>query len=358
MTIAYSEKYQTWVSRYSFEPTCYSTIGNTMVSFKDGATVWSHDTNESRCVFYGDPAGASIEVVSNQDPSAIKMFKSLSVETNASGWSGQVFTNDEYSGNEKQEGDILASFFKNKEGFKYADMPRSKINSSTIQPLGRLNPISYIDSDEPDYSGKFVDYIVPIISSQAIIANPDYIENSDTPFWVQAVIIDGSSQFTADTTFLFELPVNLINNLVVGSTPVVQNEDGSFSVLDKLKIVSSGQNSPLSPGLETLVFSCNLNDFAFANILGIPIPTGLVQYVMGNLYNPPVINSDGAVIPPSIFKGKNVFGQSDSQIEGDQMRGPYVRIKLENQTTDPFELHAINVDYEFSKLDKRLTQNS
>jgi hypothetical protein len=31
---------------------------------------------------------------------------------------------------------------------------------------------------------------------------------------------------------------------------------------------------------------------------------------------------------------------------------------LNTSTDKPFELHAINVDYEFSKLDKRLTQNS
>jgi hypothetical protein len=53
-----------------------------------------------------------------------------------------------------------------------------------------------------------------------------------------------------------------------------------------------------------------------------------------------------------------MFVSYNSEVEGDQMRGPYARVMLETQTAEPFELHAINVDYEFSKLDKRLTQNS
>ena len=63
--------------------------------------------------------------------------------------------------------------------------------------------------------------------------------------------------------------------------------------------------------------------------------------------------------PQSIMSGNAILLVSyDSEVEGDQMRGPYARVKLETQAAEPFELHAINVDYEFSKLDKRLTQNS
>ena len=49
---------------------------------------------------------------------------------------------------------------------------------------------------------------------------------------------------------------------------------------------------------------------------------------------------------------------SDASVNGDQMRGPYMRVKLAILTNKPLELHAINIDYEFSKLDKRLTQSS
>ena len=46
------------------------------------------------------------------------------------------------------------------------------------------------------------------------------------------------------------------------------------------------------------------------------------------------------------------------EIDGDQLRGPYVNVEISTQTDKHAEIHAINVDYEFSKLDKRLTQNT
>ena len=67
----------------------------------------------------------------------------------------------------------------------------------------------------------------------------------------------------------------------------------------------------------------------------------------------------------------NIHGVSDSslftnqlmfvvkpEIDGDQLRGPYVNVEISTQTDKHAEIHAINVDYEFSKLDKRLTQNT
>lgn len=353
MTIAFSEKFNSWTTRYSFEPTCYSTIGNSMISFNDNGDVWLHDSNDTRCQFYeGVPSGASIEVVSNQDPSAIKMFKSLSVETNASGWSGKVYTNDEYSGNEKQEGDILESFFKNKEGFKYSEMPRSKLNSSVVQPAGGLKSIDYISGDlasSPQFSNELDEYLMARIADQGVI----YVDN----LWERAEMVNGVATINENPTVYFELPVKLITDLVSpNSTPMVQGEDGSLSSLEKLSISGVGFSNGILGSLSTntVRFSCKINDFEVDVIGGLPHPVGLNNYIMSNLYSPPPNPS----IPSASFHGRNLFSESNSEVNGDQMRGPYARIKLNTQTTEPFELHAINVDYEFSKLDNRLTQNS
>ena len=53
-----------------------------------------------------------------------------------------------------------------------------------------------------------------------------------------------------------------------------------------------------------------------------------------------------------------IVGVTNSIVDGDQMRGPYAKVRINISDTTPFELHAINVDYSFSKLDARLTQNS
>ena len=126
MTIAYSDKYNIWTTRYSFEPTCYGTVGNTMISSKENG-IYKHDANELRCSFYGDSLGCSLEVASNRDPSAIKSFNSISLETNSSNWTGTVFTNDEYS-SANQEAPVGS--FTSREGFQYAAIRRDTKNST------------------------------------------------------------------------------------------------------------------------------------------------------------------------------------------------------------------------------------
>lgn len=351
MTIAFSEKFNSWTTRYSFEPTCYSTTGNRMVSFDDDGDVWLHDSNPIRCNFYGLDEGSSLEIVSNQDPSAIKIFKSLSIETNGSGWSGKVYTNDEYSENERQEGDILSSFFKNKEGFKYSEMPRSKVNSSVIQPAGTASDIDYTAGDSGTYSSLITEYISALPSSQMIVL-------SDLGIWQAVVNVDGTLTINDDPTLYFEIPFKSLATefLISGSTPVVISESGGLTLLDKIKFARINKNNIIdfggAPTSLSVVFSCKINDFQ-TTFGGVPVLTGLSNYIATNFYGaPPETNTF------STRFGRGVISQSNSEVEGDQMRGPYARIKLETPTTYPIEVHAINVDYEFSKLDKRLTQNS
>jgi len=335
MTIAFSEKFNSWTTRYSFEPTCYSTTGNKMVSFNDNGSAWLHDSNEDRCSFYGNAGGASIEVVSNQDPSAVKMFKSLSLETNGSGWSGKVFTNDEYSGNEKQEGDILASFFKNKEGFKYTDMPRSKVNSSNIVVVG-----STLD--------------LPIVAAGVPYTAFDSIINSEIV--AQGLFITGGAVVGGDgalQTFDFNIPVRVPGGSIQANKPLLyKTPEGGIEELLGVNIVGYGDD------FVRLSILINQEDVPYPfEPLGSTFYFPDLNDALGAaLYSTEITDDD---IPQSVMSGNAVLLVSyDSEVEGDQMRGPYARVMLETQTTEPFELHAINVDYEFSKLDKRLTQNS
>ena len=55
--------------------------------------------------------------------------------------------------------------------------------------------------------------------------------------------------------------------------------------------------------------------------------------------------------------GLLLFVQSTSALNGDKMRGPYARVSLNTSTTEPIELHAINLDYSLSHLDASLSQN-
>ena len=148
MTIAYSDKYNMWTTRYSFEPTCYGTVGNTMISSKENG-IYKQDVNEFRCNFYGDSLGCSLEVASNRDPSAIKSFNSISLETNSSNWTGTVFTNDEYS-SANQEAPVGS--FTSREGFQYAAIRRDTKNSTkNIFSIGqRVSSVGTVNINEDE----------------------------------------------------------------------------------------------------------------------------------------------------------------------------------------------------------------
>ena len=143
-TIAFSTKANVWKTRYSFTPTCYMDMDNDFLSSNTSSVfsndmLWRHDVNETYNSFYGKPSEpSSIEVVSNDNPSAVKIFKSLSIESSTKGWTGSVYTNKDRGDEPMQTGDFHG--FTEKEGNQYSAMPRSVINSSSnITFLGMVN---------------------------------------------------------------------------------------------------------------------------------------------------------------------------------------------------------------------------
>jgi len=291
MTVAYSNKYNAWTTRYSFEPTCYAKVDNSFVSSKSG--VWEHDVNGIRCKFYDQQESSKLEVVANQDPSAVKMFKAISLETNESDWRAEVFTNDDYSGNEKQQGEVGA--FISKEGYKYAEIPRSTLNSSSnIFPY--IGAVSNADSNAADAE-----------------ALEGILENFDS-FGGGFVRLDAS----------FNIPV---------------------STEGRVRIYKLVDNELVNPEIGTLPTPMYLHSLHRSNIFVVLTGQSLSEGLSDSL------------LLSSLGSGP-LFFVSPASVNGDTMRGPYLRASIETTTEKPLELHAVNVDYEFSKLDARLTQNT
>jgi len=289
MTIAFSDKYDIWTTRYSFEPTCYAHVRNTLLSSKEGGGengngLYKHDSNESRCDFYDNQEPCKLEVVSNQDPSAIKSFNSISLETNISAWSASVFSNDEYQDVNRQKSEIGAGEFVSREGFQYAEIPVSLINSSrNLFPVGNSTLLSseFIDDGQRKVRLFFNSPIAPILPSSP---ESDGLENL--------------------------YPIKKLSS-----------DSESTSIVD---IIDNNPSHCIGVGLKSIDI---LFQTALEDLTGLDDLTQLIV-------------------------------QSNAKLDGDKMRGPYARIQLSTLTNKPLELHAVNVDYSFSKLDSRLTQNS
>lgn len=87
-TITYSPTGNGWTSFWSFIPDWMSGMNSTFYTWKNGS-LYKHDSNQTRNAFYydfnnGDYFKYDSEITSifNQDPTTMKMFKTISLESN------------------------------------------------------------------------------------------------------------------------------------------------------------------------------------------------------------------------------------------------------------------------------------
>lgn len=350
MTIAYSDKNKVWTTRYSFEPTCYACTDNYFVSAKTG--VWRHDVSSFYCNFYGAANQAGLTVYSNQDPSSIKSFNAVSLETNGTGWSANVYTNEEYAGSEKQEGSI--SSFKNKEGFKYASMPKSTLNStSNIIPISPFPSPSLPPQSEESERFDWLEGHSQIMGLYSVA-----VEGLGTVYSQLFNYVDsGNNIWTSesiDGVFYYKITVPC-------STPV-SNVSVPFGDQTKMLIVGSSGSTSMTPLL--IRDNPSVNPTTGRNFLPVYAPVnmftdiGTLEVSNVGLFSQAFMNLFGEVDGGSNWVNYNHYATSPSQINGDSMRGPYAKVQLRTNTSESFELHAVNVDYSFSRLDSRLTQNA
>ncbi len=142
-TLGYNISNNTWVSTYTFYPDMYADQNGTMYSGvyvdptgDDNAIIFhSHDNETAYNTFYGAAAAASrVGVVSNYNPSMVKVFNALSIETDSTNWTVTDVTTDL---------DTNARTFSldEREGAMYTAIGGDESTNSThhIIPIGRVS---------------------------------------------------------------------------------------------------------------------------------------------------------------------------------------------------------------------------
>lgn len=140
-TLAYSTTGDYWKTRYSFAPSCYGYIDNRLIScnINAGSQAWLHSSTTQKCNFYGGSFPLTITFASNENPSANKFFKNISVEGDYDDWNCTLSTySDSNVQAERQLTFISGASFSRREGTSYTDIPRSSQNSTNnIKYVGR-----------------------------------------------------------------------------------------------------------------------------------------------------------------------------------------------------------------------------
>lgn len=132
VTIGWNEDLQAWQSVYSFQPDFYANSEDSMYMLEyvsnagEDTIIHTHAASNESNSFYNSatPATSKFTVISNSTPSMVKMFKSISMESNQA-W------NVKLSSSLGQKTDSLV--FSEKEDAFYAWSLRDKSNSSTSQ---------------------------------------------------------------------------------------------------------------------------------------------------------------------------------------------------------------------------------
>tara|TARA_E500000305_G_scaffold45832_2_gene35653 strand:+ start:11587 stop:12744 length:1158 start_codon:yes stop_codon:yes gene_type:complete len=356
-TIAFSHKGGFWKTRYSYTPTCYASIDNTMISnntaldssYSNTSDIfWEHEVNDMHNNFYNSQYMSGITVISNQDPSAVKLFKALSLESSSRAWTGEVSTHIHQSpvtNNELQRGDLLN--FITKEGTQYVNIPKSQINSTShISYVCEILDIGEIggEAESP-------------ITAQAISQNASIPEIVSGQYgWDVSVVTTPNSSFPCGygTIALFSDVYNMLY-MVVNSSQ--EGSEGSWRFVEfDPNSTTTGSFNPVGGGdfgipishhalfIHTLNSDGTLklayrgNEGQFISIDGI-----------ANLFT----GGGGISIPDTLVQWQRIqlFSVSDPRINGDPMRGHYLKLDLYNSQIQPVETYAINVDFENTKLD-------
>jgi hypothetical protein len=135
-TLSYSPSVQGWPSFYSFIPEHMIGMNSYFYSFNEG-NLYRHNTNESRNNFYGVQYTSKITAVVNDAPSEVKVFKTISLESN-SPWDATI-TSDLSSGY------IDSTWFSLKDGDYFAHIRRTddddNFNLRSTQGIGQASTV-------------------------------------------------------------------------------------------------------------------------------------------------------------------------------------------------------------------------
>lgn len=331
-----------------------------MLSSKDATKVWRHDATENRNAFYGlPPQLSSVEVSFNDLPSDIKIFNSVSAETNANTITASFFINDELRSLPTSNGSVtettqLSSFiigeeahtFKDREGFKYVDVPRIGTGYFTSSGNGDGDSnIIYMGALSLDFS----------------LLDGSFFEEQNGPYQFKARLSKSSD---------ISIPVgrynpNNIAEFHLGPTLLIASNNSfnqcNFDVATQQDVIVEHNTS--SYAISGLASTTNLN-----SLFVVAQDRDIITLEYSRRHNSFYGETVDPFVPGELFLSdpfstfldgnKLLFVETPPGINGEQLRGPYMRVRYNFIGSKYMELHAVNADYDISTYHHSLTQNT
>ena len=197
-TIAYSTKNEFWLTFYSFRGDLYEHLHNRFFSFRLGQ-MYRHNVNETRNNFYGEQYNSTFTIVSRANPSDVKVYDAMSLESNSS-WSAVV------SNTEQTTGTMASTEFEEREGMYYRQIEKDATANSTNNTSHKvvLGQVASVDGSTITFTSKISNLPFGIGDTLYKLES-----SSETSLSVTLASVSGRKEVTASGT---------VSNLAVGDT--------------------------------------------------------------------------------------------------------------------------------------------
>jgi hypothetical protein len=161
-TMSFDANANVWISKYSFFPMSGQAVGNYLLSFS-GSVAYRHTDDQTAGLVYGTTLSASFSIVCNDNPSQVKVFKSISQESNkpfgftvdnskqtSMAVPSTDFTNVATAILDAAGNTIGLGFQQTREGIYYAEIPRDTTN--TTQAMVVIGSAASVGGDTITFS--------------------------------------------------------------------------------------------------------------------------------------------------------------------------------------------------------------
>lgn len=165
-TIAYDIRENFWSTRYSYIPEQIVSLSDALYTFKNGI-IYEHNPTVARNTFYGVASPSIVEVISNFNPSMIKVYEAISLEGNSAAWSCTL-------NNSNQTSALASSIWQDKEGFYYAPIHQDST-------MGAVSTTSTANITSVDGTSQFFSLGVVNSASGSVINFKNAINNIPFP---------------------------------------------------------------------------------------------------------------------------------------------------------------------------------
>ena len=205
-TIAYNLWDKFWSTRYSYNTDGIISLTDRMYTF-NGAKIYEHSPDATRNTFYGIAGDTIVEVVSNFNPSMIKVYEALSLEGNNSAWTVTLNNSDQTS-------TIASSIWDEKENFYYAPVHQDSSNNVTytstanvttvsgtseVFSLGEVDTLPSPLADKIPFKNAINNQSFPLGDSTALYVL-NIAQNRLEPLNLYAVSVSGEKELTCNAT--------------------------------------------------------------------------------------------------------------------------------------------------------------